>query len=542
MTLQNSLRTFVTVLYLTVSAVAGDPPSAISSKNPYAIDNDRACGAQCLTFLNSFLGGDETYETVAHVCPPGPQGVSLHQIQLAAESLGLHARGVKVSLDQLKQLPYCAILHFEQANDVGHFVVWIRWDGSQNAAFIFSPPASLRCEEVAAMGKYSGVAVLISDNPIPESLTTPGLWGNMKLWILGGSLIVSIVQLLRILWTLFDRSAATPASQVGVVMLLGTSVLMGCQREFSIGPPLPSEDRYVDERRQVDLGDVMAGEDLKHTFCLRNSTDRLVTVTSIEKTCNCQTASLKVGATIAPGKFLEVPYAVPTKGVKGRLAGQLTIATDSTHESLRQVVLTLQGEILDKLKAIPSQVVFGVVSPSASPERTLRVESKIAGLTEKYRSFTSLNRCTDIRLEEAAPGVLVFKVSLVATVPNGDVRDRLIFQFDDQSCPTLAVEIRAQKVGALHVIPNTIWLSPFVGDQPQSRCVRVKSTDGGMFRIQQIDCEENIVVDSLPDGSQTTFDLVLRMDPPAESATSPNIIVHSDRGDTAEIAVRYHRN
>ena len=201
---------------------------------------------------------------------------------------------------------------------------------------------------------------------------------------------------------------------------------------------------------------------------------------------------------------------MPAKGLKGRQSGRLTITTNSTHESLRQIVLTLQGEIPDKLKAIPSQVVFGIIPPGAVTERTLRVESAIAGLTEKYRSVTSRYGYTDVRLEETAPGVLVFKVSVSPTVPIGDVSDVLTLQFDSQSCPTLAVEIRARKVGAFHVIPNTLWLSPFVGDQPQVRRVRVKSTDGGTFRILHIDSGENIVVDAVPEQPQSSFDLVWR--------------------------------
>ncbi len=77
------------------------------------------CGAACLAMVTAYFGGPRSLREVRDRLGIGRDGVSARAIAEAARALGLRARGVRVDLDALAQLPRGTILHW----GFRHFVV-----------------------------------------------------------------------------------------------------------------------------------------------------------------------------------------------------------------------------------------------------------------------------------------------------------------------------------------------------------------------------------------------------------------------------------
>lgn len=79
----------VVTLCLYGTLLAGDGvDNRVLVDNPYALDPGRACGPICLAFLDTYYGGNRSCPEIAKLCPSGPEGTSLEQLQSAARQLG----------------------------------------------------------------------------------------------------------------------------------------------------------------------------------------------------------------------------------------------------------------------------------------------------------------------------------------------------------------------------------------------------------------------------------------------------------------------
>ncbi|MFT4093855.1 MAG: peptidase domain-containing ABC transporter [Niabella sp.] len=81
--------------------------------------NAMDCGPTCLRMVSRHYGKHFNADTLRQMAGFNKAGVSLLGISDTAEKIGFRTRGVKISLEQLKEAPLPAILHWDQ----NHFVV-----------------------------------------------------------------------------------------------------------------------------------------------------------------------------------------------------------------------------------------------------------------------------------------------------------------------------------------------------------------------------------------------------------------------------------
>ena len=77
------------------------------------------CGATCLRMITKFYGKNYSLETLREKTYITHEGVSLLGISEAAEKIGFHTMGVRVSFEKLMEAPLPCIVHWKQ----NHFVV-----------------------------------------------------------------------------------------------------------------------------------------------------------------------------------------------------------------------------------------------------------------------------------------------------------------------------------------------------------------------------------------------------------------------------------
>lgn len=514
---------------LAVQAQDGEQKFSLP-ENPHALDANRACGTYCLTFLNTYFGGDDTYEEIAQICPPGPLGTSLLEIKSAAQRLGLHAEGVRLTLGELEQLHMTAVLHLERTDDIDHFIVWLGSDSRTGAPYVFNPPNWLGHQRRDVLEKdFSGVALLVSADPLPDNMRVIAESRiDLLYWIAGLALVVSSFSIARSLFTL-RRISQT----VALMLALGSPfVLGGCVDAGA------SDIASRDERRNVDLGILGRDEVVKHTFTIRNTTDSEFKIINIEKSCTCQTINTDVGRILMPGEMIPIALKTSTGRARGAWSARVIVHTDSKEPAFQQITLALRGKVQDDLRANPSQLVFGTVRPAETSVKELRVESTISGLLEKYERFDLRTDNFEVTLSEQRQGALIFLVSVSPNAPEDDLHDRLSLYFNDKSHPLLSVDVRARKVGQLAVIPRAIRLSPFVRDERQTFRMRIYSTNTDSFRITNVESDEHIEVRWSSLETATAFDLTVEVARPPDEFDQASIVIHTDSSEPVRCIVQ----
>ena len=86
------------------------------------------CGPTCLRMIARHYGRSYTLQTLREKSFITREGVSMLGISDAAESIGMHTQGVRITLEQLiEDVPLPCILHWNQ----NHFVVLYKVKGSR---------------------------------------------------------------------------------------------------------------------------------------------------------------------------------------------------------------------------------------------------------------------------------------------------------------------------------------------------------------------------------------------------------------------------
>jgi len=139
------------------------------------------CGPTCLRMIAKHYGRSYTLQNLRERSFITREGVSMLGISDAAESIGMHTQGVRITLDQLvEDAPLPCILHWNQ----NHFVALYRlspvpspnWRGGQGVRFYIADPAGqkyvmneeefCRCWYSSKnQGKDTGTALLLEPSP-----------------------------------------------------------------------------------------------------------------------------------------------------------------------------------------------------------------------------------------------------------------------------------------------------------------------------------------------------------------------------------------
>lgn len=139
---------------------------------PHYLQHDAMdCGATCLRMIAKYYGKEYSAEMLRHHCFITRNGVSMLGISDAAEFIGFHTIGVKITIEQLAEdVKFPCILHWNQK----HFVVCYKVKRNRNGkhSFYISDPASQRliytedefkkCWISSSIyGKDTGIALLL---------------------------------------------------------------------------------------------------------------------------------------------------------------------------------------------------------------------------------------------------------------------------------------------------------------------------------------------------------------------------------------------
>ena len=181
------------------------------------------CGIACLAMVASYHGHLTDLSAMRLRLSPSLKGVTLKHVSQVAETMGLAARGVQVSLEALGKLQLPAVLHW----DMNHFVVLAKVSGKH---LIVHDPARGRRQLTfgEASKHYTGISMEFTPTGSFRKVDEREKISAWQLLSVGGGLQGSIAQLVLLSFALEVFAIAMPF----FLQLVVDRVLVGRDRDL----------------------------------------------------------------------------------------------------------------------------------------------------------------------------------------------------------------------------------------------------------------------------------------------------------------------
>lgn len=273
-------------------------------------------------------------------------------------------------------------------------------------------------------------------------------------------------------------------------------VFAGCQRA---DPDAPST--------AVDLGSLIAGTDIVYTFKVLNPGKEPFRIIAVDKSCSCQDVTFDSDAMIPPGKIGTIAVKIGTKGFEGKKHWQFTAHTKTQADEREAVPLSLDAEIIARLKVIPSAISFGAIQTgSAVPAKKLVICEMGADVASKFTGFEIRQGHSAVRVTRrqlSPPGTINLDVSVAENAPVGDLNATLLLRFSDPDIPLIEVPVAGRIEGTLFTTPRLVT---FDTSQAFIPTVKLSAKDGRPFKILKADADGPLsITASTEDGSDHLY-------------------------------------
>lgn len=463
---------------------AGEAPSYPGlPSNAYSLDMNRACGPICLAFLDAYYGANRGCAAIAPMCPPGSEGTSLEQLQTAAGQLGYGTLAFKSTASLLPRLKYPAILHLRNTKGRDHFIVLTKWNITLGKGVVFSPPNNISLMSLDSLSeRFSGCGLIVaqsSELTVKTAVRSSDHRSLRTYFVILAIAFFGVCLVRKAARRWPRRSSSTVAVALLVSVVFGMSSCRGGGRRS--------------EGRQVDKGEVLQGTEVRHTFVIRNNGHNAFRVTDIKKSCTCQIIDLDMKRPVAVGENLTARVRLSTSGFDGPLKKQFVLRTDSDTPDLRTIVLSLNVNVVAKIKILPSQLNYGNIGPREDATKQVRVESSVPGLLETFRNVESDNLFLTIKLNEKRPGTLLFDAVLEKGAPRGDIFGKIVFYFNSHEFPQIEAVVTGRKVGAIELVPSRLYVTASDNVAPNESNILLRSTDNKPFRVVGLESSRGVV-------------------------------------------------
>lgn len=482
--------------------------------NAYALDRMLSCGPRCVSFVMNLFNKQISYSEILKECPPGPLGTSMQELKASLENHGLYVLGVKgVTVDTLKELTTPAIVHLTPRTETGHFVVVMDWSESEKTFHTYSPPRNYGPtseEDLAAV--LSGFALIVSDKPLPSiheiapsRISSVGLIASLCLT--GLCLVTGFRELRRIGSKAGgkhdagrDNAMVTTTTLVALLFL----PLAGCSdQEVALTDGATETTEF--EGPLNDVGSIIAGPAFEHTFRVKNESHSSFRITNIRKSCSCQDTTYDKDLAVEPGEYAVVTVKVPTKGREGRMEYNFGLDTDSTDERWASIPLKLAMELDPRIRAVPSQILFGNIDAGQGATATITVTALAYDVAKRFKGAALKQDGTSVQLKQVKDnipqGTLQFSIDVAADAAIGDLGAKVVMEFDDEHVPQLEVPVFGRVQGNVQPTPRLVVINSSSGGES---LVRLSTKDGTRFSVPSVAAADaSITVAGMSDVQQS---------------------------------------
>lgn len=215
---------------------------------------------------------------------------------------------------------------------------------------------------------------------------------------------------------------------IAIWLLATAGALQACERHKS---PLP----MVIEPSEADMGEVLQGQVLEHTFLLENTGSADLVVNGLEPGCHCTSARVANG-TVKPGQKGAALVTVRTDRALGPFGAQVTVSTNDPNHS----VVTLRMKALVKAEfSLSDQILDFSTSGLGARSRRL-VIAAAPGTSSRILRVRSTEERVRARLASLGSGR--YEVIATAAGESKALFGNLVVSTSSSLMPEITVPIR----------------------------------------------------------------------------------------------------
>ncbi len=225
-----------------------------------------------------------------------------------------------------------------------------------------------------------------------------------------------------------------------------------------------------------DIGAIRLQDTVIQTFHIANLTNSPYTVSSIDSSCACSTASLQVGTIIPSKETKSVDMKVSLSEKSSRFEESMKIYVNDSEKP--RYVLTLRGIVKQPLRLSPQVLYAGKIARTESVERQV---SLIAGDDQTVR-ISSIETSTpaivvkpvyrEQNSDQITLGITVSAALLENSLSN-ILDEKITIYTDDPETPMLELPVQGMILDAISCVPNSIFFGVVPKGQSTSKTAEI---------------------------------------------------------------------
>lgn len=243
--------------------------------------------------------------------------------------------------------------------------------------------------------------------------------------------------------------------------------------------------RVVVPEPSFNFGSVPQGQRVIHEYELRNSGDGDLTIQRVSPACGC-TATTVTSNVVKPGASERIKVEFDTTGFSGEKKKSIQVLTNAADKP--ELTLTLMGTVVRGVTLTPERLDFGEIGASSSAvTRTREFVVEInEGWDLQVKGAKSYSPYVAVRQVAAEPRKLKYAVELLPGAPKGELRDRVVVEFEGGKQSSVNIPVFASVLADLRVVPSTVSFGIVGGSQVLERRVRFENSSSGKIAVSGI--------------------------------------------------------
>lgn len=246
-----------------------------------------------------------------------------------------------------------------------------------------------------------------------------------------------------------------------------------------VAAPALAQPRAVVREPMVDVGQVIRGDDVEHTFAVANEGDQTLLITEVNPTCGCTVVDYS--QQIAPGASGRIVTTLSTKALRGPVAKTISVYTNDARNP--QIELVIKASVQAYVEAEPGYARFlAVFGQGAEPLRQVVFSEQPGELVVK--NATSPYPFVKVKVSEAAEEERLsnrsgrqwlVEMSLAADAPVGAFADFVTLDLSHPRLKRLRIPVSGFVQPVVAVLPRVADLGRQELSRPRTTFLEVKN-------------------------------------------------------------------
>lgn len=254
--------------------------------------------------------------------------------------------------------------------------------------------------------------------------------------------------------------------------------------------------RVVIPEPSFNFGSVPQGQRVVHEYELRNTGDGDLSIQRVSPACGC-TATTVSSNVVKPGGVEKIKVEFDTTGFSGVKTKLVQVLTNSVDK--QELTLTLTGTVVRGVSLTPERLDFGEIHASSSlstrtKEFTLELKE---GADFTVKGAKSYSPYISVRQVAAEPRKYTYAAELLPGAPKGELRDRILVEFDGGKQASVNIPISASTLADIRVVPSTVSFGIVGGTNVLERRVRFENSSSSKVLVGDIESSHPAVSASL---------------------------------------------